>query len=441
VSTVSTGTTTGTTTGTAAGHRAADGVVLRPIDLDSAEVHAWMRAVSRGLKDPGGVPQERVELRRPVYRTQRVSAAFDGDDVVGTFRSWDLDLTVPGGAAVRADAISSVSVQPTHRRRGILTRMMTGDLAAAADRGVGVAILIASEGGIYGRFGFGPSTETSTWTLDLRTARFPDGVGGDADGRCRIVEADQLRPLGPQVYRRSRTAGAINRTDQWWDLATGVVPWPGEDPKHRYAVMHHDPDGVPDGLLLYRVEESWLDRVPANTVHVNELVTATPQAYRGLWRYLAELDLVTMVRAEERPIDEALPWLLIDQRAARQATRCDFEWTRLLDPAAALSARRYETPGEVTFEVVDEQGWAAGRYRLEVDAGGSGRCTRTSAPAQITLTVQALSALWLGGGGLGGAGLDAAVLAGQAVEHRDGGTRLLGAILRTARAPWTSTWF
>lgn len=409
------------------------GVTIGPVDLDSPQLYAWMTAVSRGLKDAHAVPVERVELRRPVYRSQRLTAATDGDRTVGTFRSWDLDLTVPGGS-VRADAISSVSVQPTHRRRGILTAMMTADLAAAAERGVPAAILIASEGGIYGRFGFGVSVETATWSVDVRTARLRPEVGASPDG-CRIVPAADLREVAPQVYTRSRTPGAIDRADAWWDLWLGLVAWPGEEPKHLVGVLH-ETDGTPDGYLLYRVEDSWVDRVCRSTVHVVDLVTASDAAYRALWGYLAELDLVATVQAEERPVDEPLPWLLTDPRAARQTSRCDFQWTRLLDPAAALSGRRYETPGACTFEVRDRDGWAAGRYLLEVGADGTGRCTRTSRPAELELSVAALSALWLGGGNVAGA-----LLAGQAVEHVPGSAQRLGVLLRTGRAPWTSTWF
>jgi predicted acetyltransferase len=419
----------------------ATGILLQAVDADSPQLHDWLTTAMRGLKFPDGVPPERTERRRPVLRGHRVTAATDGDAVVGTFRSWDLDLTVPGtGTAaagtrsLRADAISSVTVSPTHRRRGILTAMMTADLTAAAERGIPVAVLIASEGGIYGRFGFGVGTRSATWTLDVPRGRFRADL--PPRGGCRIVEAADLRPLAPQIYRRSRTAGANDRTDEWWDVALGIAPLPGDRPQHHVGVVHHDSTGEPDGLLLYRVEERWDERISRAVVHVAELVTATPGAYRDLWRYLSELDLVATVRAEDRPVDEPLPWLLADQRAARPVSACDFEWTRLLDPAAALSARAYEVPGEAVFEVTDPAGWAAGRYRLQAEPDATGHCSRTDQPAELTLTVQALSALWLGDHDL-----TAAVLAGQAVEHRPGAALRLGRMLRTARAPWTSTWF
>ncbi len=454
---------------------ATPGVDLHRLDADSPLLHAWLTSAVRGLKDPHPVPPERTEQRRAVFSTQRLTAAVDGDQVVGTFRSWDLDLTVPGpgpgddgpgpgaggdpgpgagdgsgpGAgdgpgragravravrAVRADAISSVTVAPTHRRRGLLTAMMTADLTAAVERGVPVAVLIASEGGIYGRFGFGVATRTATWTLDRRAARFRTGPA--AEGRCEIVDPAQLRPFAPEVYRRCRTPGAIDRAGHWWDTTLGITPIPGLDAPHQVGVVHRDGDGTPDGLLLYRLESDWSDRVARTVVQVTDLLAASPAAYRGLWQYLGTLDLVATVRAEDRAVDEPLPWLLDDPRAARAVSSCDFEWSRLLDPVAALSARGYEVPGECALEVTDPHGWAAGRFLLEAGADGTGRCVRTTRAAEVTLTVQALSALWLGDGDL-----SAALLSGQAIEHRPGSGRRLAALLRTGRAPWTSTWF
>src|SRR5687768_12639657 len=84
----------------------------------------------------------------------RVLGAYDGDRVVATFRSYGMELTVPGGF-VRADAVTNVTVAPTHRRRGLLSTMMRDDLRAAAARGEPLAALVASEWPIYGRYGFG----------------------------------------------------------------------------------------------------------------------------------------------------------------------------------------------------------------------------------------------------------------------------------------------
>src|SRR5690348_2692899 len=65
------------------------------------------------------------------WEPPRVWIALDGPRVVGVFRSWLTEMTVPGRAIVSAAAVGPVTVLPTHRRRGILRA-----LAAAEDRAI-----------------------------------------------------------------------------------------------------------------------------------------------------------------------------------------------------------------------------------------------------------------------------------------------------------------
>ena len=414
---------------------AADPLALRAIDPDdTATLDRWMANTALVFTAPFRHTAERREFRRPTFAGQRLTAAYDADALVATYRSYDWQVTVPGGGSVAANAISSVTVLPTHRRRGALTGLIHADLAAAARRGAPVAVLIASEAGIYGRYGFGPATETATWTLDLRTARIAPDV--PRRGTLELVGAEQLRPLAPAVFEAARTPGHTDRNDWWWDLNLDLTPWPGDTPVPTAAVVHRDPDGVPRGYCVYSWKDDWTAGVYNSVARVRDLQAETPQAYAALWGYLAELDLISTVSAQDRPVDEPLPWLLTDPRAARRTESTDFLWARLLDPAAALTARRYESPGSAVFELTDPLGHAAGRFALEAHADGTGRCTPSREPAELTLPVGVLSACWLGGGDL-----PAAHLAGRVLEHAPGATARLARLLRTTRAPWTGTWF
>lgn len=411
-----------------------DGLVLRRIDADEPAVDGWLDNVALVFHDTTRPTPETTALRRGVYAAQRLSGAFDGDLVVGTFRSWDTTLTVPGGAGLVADAISSVTVRPTHRRRGILTALMAADLEDAAARGTAVAVLIASEAMIYGRYGFAPATRTATHTVDTRRAVLRPEV--PRAGRVDVVPEARAREVAEQVYAAARTPGEIDRLPHWWDHGFGTKTFPGETRGVHQAVLHTADDGTVTGYASYRIDDKWEDRQILTTLTLRELRTATPAAYAALWDYLLSVDLVATVKAQERPVDEALPWLLGDLRAVRTAEVGDFQWHRLLDPAAALSARRYEQAGAATVAVVDPAGYASGTYVLETDADGAGRCTRTSAAPDVTLPVDVLSAVWLGGGDL-----RAALWAGRGREERTGGGARLAALLATATQPWTCTWF
>ena len=84
---------------------------------------------------------------------------------------------MPGGARVPVAAVTTVTVHPTHRRRGVLRQMMDEQLDDVARRGEPLAVLTASEASIYERFGYGAATFTTAWELESEYATAPSDFG------------------------------------------------------------------------------------------------------------------------------------------------------------------------------------------------------------------------------------------------------------------------
>ena len=115
---------------------------------------------------------ETLDLRRLVYEPERTHVATDGQ-IVGTGGVLTRDLTVPG-AVVPAAHVTAVAVAATHRRRGLLTRIMTTQLEAVRKRGdEPIAVLWASEGAIYGRFGYGLACWQVEYEIPIRETMPP----------------------------------------------------------------------------------------------------------------------------------------------------------------------------------------------------------------------------------------------------------------------------
>src|SRR5689334_23007130 len=76
---------------------------------------------------------------------ERVVCAYDGGRMVGSSAGLSLELTVPGNARVRMNGVTWVGVLMTHRRRGIMRRLMVEQLARMAETGEPVAGLGASQ--------------------------------------------------------------------------------------------------------------------------------------------------------------------------------------------------------------------------------------------------------------------------------------------------------
>lgn len=364
----------------------------------------------------------------------RTWAAFDGDLICGTFRSWASELTVPGGQALPASAIAGVTVLPTHRRRGILTRLAAAEHAAIRDRGEVVGLLYATEYPIYGRFGYGPGCRVATWTLQVGRT----GFHGDPASNIELVAPDTeaiatIRSMFEAW--RPRQPGEIRRADDRWVDALGLRPNPWGPSWKGFLAVHRDAADRPDGYARYRGQEQFVDRQPASTLTVDELHALTDEAYASLWRFLAEVDLVTTVRAEGRSPSERLPWLLTNARAAIPSELGDGMWVRLFDVPGALAARTYEREGRVVIEIVDPE--AAAPVRVELDATPDGAtCRPTDRSPDLTLPVGALGAAYLGG-----ARLRNATIATGVDEHSPGALAAVDALLRTADEPWCSTFF
>jgi predicted acetyltransferase len=409
---------------------------IRPITAD--ELTAWFEAFGTAFYVWVSDPAANAALRRDTMDLSRALAAFDDDGtIVGTYRSFATRLTVPGGARLPVGGVSAVSVRPTHRRQGLLTRMITEDLARSVDRGEAASILISAEWPIYGRYGYGPATWQATWSLRTRATAFRVPPTGTVE----VVNALAARQVLPEIYEAYAAAqpGAIDRPAHRWDADLGLVDAPGRTRWKGQVVVHRDDAGTPDGYARFHGEENWVDMFPEHRLILDELHGVSTAAEIDLWRHVAQMDLTATIQGEVRREREPVQWALADPRAARVTGRADFLWVRLLDVERALGERAYERDGDLVIEVVDRlgdrDGPAAGRYRLSV-RGGAGTCVRTDDPTELTVEVGALGAAYLGGTRL----VDAA-RAGGSTEQRDGALADADRLFRTADDPWCSTWF
>jgi predicted acetyltransferase len=329
---------------------------------------------------PDDVP---IELR--LVRPERTYAVWQDDEPVATAGSFDFSMTVPGGP-VPVAGVTWVGVLPTARRRGLLTALMTRQLADLHAEGKAVAALWASEAAIYGRFGYGAAAWMARVTVP-RGARFCADV---PPGGLRLVEpnAGVLR----DTYERAAalTPGWFRRDHAWWDYRL-------HDPEHRRKGGSPLQCVVTDGgYALYSTTSDWEHGLPSGVVRVREVVAATPEAAARIWRYLLDLDLMREVQAAVGPDDPLLMGLLAEPRVALPRLS-DCLHVRLVDLPAALEARRYAAPVDVVLEVEDPQcPWNTGRWRLSGDRDGAS-CARTDEPADLVAAPADVGAAYLGG--------------------------------------------
>jgi predicted acetyltransferase len=419
------------------GYRPGVPLTVRPVS--EAELPAWFDAAQTVFfMWSWGDGESAAAFRRAHMDLDRTIGAFEGGEIVGTFRTFATELTLPGGRPVAASAVTSVAVRSTHRRRGVLSAMAGDDIARMRDRAEPVGILFAAEWPIYGRYGYGPATWDASWTIRTRAASFKRPTSGTVE----VMAAKAARALLPPIYERYRAsqAGEIGRIDFRWDVMLGIVQPPGRPQSGpTVAAIHRDESGEADAYALYHGEEKWDEGIPDNILVLDELHAATEAAEIELWQFLCSIDLVATIKASTRRVREPVPWYLEDARAARLKEVGEGLWLRIYDVPAVLGARAYEASDRLVIEVVDtvagRPGPAAGRFELEASPAGAS-CHPTRRAADLTLEVAVLGAAVLGG-----TRLEDAIRGGRAAEATTGAVRRAAALLRTTDEPWCTTHF
>ncbi len=368
------------------------------------------------------------------FDSNRDVGAFDGKKIVGTYISFVTDISLPGGTVVSANAISGVTVLPTHRKLGILRRAISTDLNEAKERGDAVAVLRASEFSIYGRFGFGVATEASSLEVDTRGVTF---LSSSKDGSVELIEPGAATNLcaKPFALHREQRSGAIDRNPVFWQRTFGLLDDYPEGMWKGSIVLSRDGRGRVDGYARYHTTSAWPNDRPESTVHVDELIDSSPASHLRLWNYLCSMAWVTKVVFEECPIDDDIAFQLVDQRAIKRHGPGDQTWARLLDVAKVCTTRTYDIVKKLTIEVVDDSGLANGRFTIDASPSGSS-CKRTRSKVDLTMSVNEFGSLVFGG-----SSASQLTRIGRIQEHTQSAALSADQLFRTSRSPSNPTPF
>ncbi|MEA2460489.1 MAG: hypothetical protein QOH90_666 [Actinomycetota bacterium] len=371
---------------------------------------------------------ESIERHRHVIEAERCFAAWDGDSMVGTGGNYSFDLTIPGGS-LPAAGVTMVGVLPTHRRRGLLTRIMAELRDDALARNEPLAVLWASETVIYQRFGYGLATKQGNIEADRDRLVWLDKPPARAAARM-VTEEDALKVF-PEIYDRvcARTPGMFARSADWWRYHR--IPDPEE---HRdgagpmYRVVF-ELDGKAEGYAMYRIHGDW-DVTPKGRLRVIEALGTTPEATREVWRFLFGVDLIQTVYGWWLPMDHPLLFMVAEPPRLRMRM-VNFLWLRILDIERSLAARSYAASDSVVIGIEDE--WMPanqGQWRL--DTGGDAvAVTRTDDAADLQLSSADLACIYLGG-----STVHQLLGAGRGKELKEGAATRVDAMFRTDSAPF-----
>lgn len=412
--------------------------------LRPGEGEAFIRSVVVPFLDPvTGDPEQlaRIQREAATIETDRAWVAETDGRFVANACIISLDLTLPAPLGrpcpvVPMAGVSAVGVHPTHRRQGLLRRLMTTMLEDARQRGECMAGLNASESIIYGRFGFGLVTDMAEYRIATRESAF--GVPAPRLD-LRLIDKDEAAKVLPELFERQRRirAGEPGRNSRMWgQYLTDADGQRNGASGMFFAVCE-------EGYVCYRrgADASVLQGERVEIV-VEELRGMNADVEAALWRFVLDLDLVGRVTARRRPVDEPVRWRLLDPRQLRTLSVHDRLYLRILDVPAALEARGYRTDGRLALDVLpapvhEGPDPAVGKWVIEAaPAGATCRPAAAGEDPDLRLDVTALGSLYLGG-------FPASLLAaaGRVGELTAGSLQVADALFATSPAPLSATGF
>ena len=107
--------------------------------LRDDEFEKWWHADARAFG--GHMDDADLPLVKATHEIDRILVAVENNHIVGAAAAHSVHMVIPGGKLPVA-VVDDVGVQPTHRRQGILTRLMERQLNDIHERGDPLAALV-----------------------------------------------------------------------------------------------------------------------------------------------------------------------------------------------------------------------------------------------------------------------------------------------------------
>ena len=369
---------------------------FRPVAED--EVPAVAQLVAHSFVAHTATVHEESLRNGPWGGTETLWVAEEDGRIVGAVQLLPLGQWI-GGACIPVMGLGTVTVAPTHRRRGLAARLITSAMLEARERGHLGSALFPFRVSFYERLGYARAGEAHQY-------RVPPEVIPDAPERLRVQMAESVedRRAIRDIYHRwvRSQSGQLERTEeQWKRLLEG---------ENVAAVLYRNEAGEPEGyaVVRYRVDL----RPEGRFLDVQERAWLTSRARRGLYAWLGSLGdqwrlLVYRAHVNERfgdrieepriPAGSEPGWNLWFPSAVVLRG----PMFRIIDLPAAFHAR--PSFGRTTLTIglnVDDQQIPenAGLWQLRLEEGRP-TLTRGEAPdadVSMTVSIATLSRLFIG---------------------------------------------
>ncbi|WP_079508313.1 GNAT family N-acetyltransferase [Mesobacillus jeotgali] len=329
------------------------------------------------------VPESDIPKRLETLKKQRLLGIFEGNELASKLHILSLKVML-GETEWKMGGIAGVATYPEFRRKGHVNALMKKALEEMNQEGDLVSFLHPFQIDFYRRFG---------WEVV-------------SDNRKVIVEKIDLYPTESQTGRVKRHTEEGHTTDmekvyaQYASLHSGMLVrnpewWKSNIYGSQTAAVYYDSNNQAAGYLLYEVKD--------NILKVEEYVSLTHEARKGLWNFICQHDSMVDRVEVNLSVHDPFPYFLKQPKLKTEIS--PYFMGRVVNAERALSSYPFETRDisrDIFLHLEDSSApWNTGAYLIGSDGikfypvkeGGS--CI-TAPKRGLHLSINSLTAILFG---------------------------------------------
>lgn len=290
-----------------------------------------------------------------------------------------------GGRQMPMGGIGGVATWADQQGSGLARTLMRYSVEEMRRLGHVVSALFPFSHAYYARFGWSTSSRTLIYSFSQSDLRAPKQHTAEIRAAVTPVDMQIISDFYDEYSPRYN--GMVLRTPESWARSTTFAPLATQ-----YYLVEDDHRPVGYFACTDEGPSSGVDSM----VTVRDCLFKAPAGYEALARFLRNLPTnVRQVRVIAPEVPSLFPYF---GECARIELRNDFQFRVIeVERACAMRGWNRDLQCGITIEVQDPLGaWNGGCWHLEINEG-SARVKRLTTPAQVRLTINQFSELFIGG--------------------------------------------
>lgn len=321
--------------------------------------------------------KEELDERIKTLGIQTVLGIFDNEQLAAKLYILPFEI-FQQEKILKMGGIAGVATYPEYRRNGFVKELLIESLKRMKEAGQIISMLSPFYIDFYRKFGWEVFADHQLITINKEDLVYHRDKGEGSIKRFKKKEYHEDLHTVYEKYAKSRTGMLIRKRD-WWQ---------NEVLTNQTAAIFYSEAGVPEGYLLYRIEN--------RKMIVHEFIALYSVARKELWKFICQHDSMLDKVEIKLAMDEPLTYILKNPRVKKEIV--PYFMARIVDVEAYLKEYEFRTADfeQIKLKVEDEYApWNSGIYTI-TPSGIQKHDILVSDDDCLQLTINTLTALLLG---------------------------------------------